>query len=215
MADLSIVEKIKLFFNTAVSTPFFIIYALLGLILIVFMIIDIKKHKRFSKIIYIVSGLFLITFFLIKYFNIIVKVFDSFIEILLKALYFPNLGIYIIMLIIINGSFIYHIINRNVYKSSKIICSVFTVLIDFLFIMIVGIISSEKIDITSEVKLYSDVTILTLLQISMALFASLYMLLGLVKISHKLRKYDKSTTVNTFSKENIKVFKILNFGDNK
>ena len=172
MADLSIVEKIKLLFNTAISTPFFIIYAIVGILLIIFMIIDIRKHKKFSKFIYIFTGIFLITFFLIKYFNIIIKVIDSFIEIIMKALYFPNLGIYVVMLIITNATFIYSMFNRKVYKSTKIITGIINVLIDFIFILIIGIISSEKIDITSEVKLYSDTTILTLLQISMALFSS-------------------------------------------
>ena len=108
-------------------------------------------------------------------------------------------------------------ISKKTYKSSKIIAGIITILIDFIFILIIGIISSEKIDITSEVKLYSDATMLTLLQISMALFASEGLLLGLSLASHKLKKYDKISIEeknNTFSKENIRVFKILNFGDN-
>ena len=222
MADLSIVEKIKLLFNTAISTPFFIIYAIVGILLIIFMIIDIRKHKKFSKFIYIFTGIFLITFFLIKYFNIIIKVIDSFIEIIMKALYFPNLGIYVVMLIITNVTFVYSMITRKVYKSNKIISGIINVLIDFIFILIIGIISSEKIDITSEVKLYSDTTILTLLQISMALFASQYLLLGLSIASHKFKKYDKNynkleisnnENVNTFSSKNIRIVKILDFGD--
>lgn len=222
MADLSIVEKIKLLFNTAISTPFFIAYAVIGIMLVVFMIIDIKKHRKFSKFIYILSGIFLITFFIIKYFNIILKVIDSFIEIILKALYFPNLGIYIIMLIITNITFIYNMVNKKAYKSSKIVSGIINILIDFIFILVIGIISSEKIDITSEVKLYSDATILTLLQISMALFVSEYLLLGLSIASHRFKKYDKNYNkvevrnekINTFPKESIKVFKILRFGDN-
>ena len=222
MADLSIVDKIKLLFNTAISTPFFIAYAVIGIFLVVFMIIDIRRKKKFSKIIYIISAVFLITFFFIKYFNIILKVIDSFIEIILKALYFPNLGIYVIMLIITNVTFIYNMISKKTYKSNKIISGVLNILIDFIFILIIGIISSEKIDITSEVKLYSDETILTLLQISMALFASEYMLLGLSIVSHRLKKYDKNydkveindtEKINTFSSESIRVFKVLNFGD--
>ena len=222
MADLSIVDKIKLLFNTAISTPFFIAYAVIGILLVVFMIIDIRRKKKFSKIIYIISAIFLITFFFIKYFNIILKVIDSFIEIILKALYFPNLGIYVIMLIITNVTFIYNMISKKTYKSNKIISGVLNILIDFIFILIIGIISSEKIDITSEVKLYSDETILTLLQISMALFASEYMLLGLSIVRHRLKKYDKNYNkveindtekINTFSSESIRVFKVLNFGD--
>lgn len=222
MADLSIVEKIKLLFNTAISTPFFISYAVIGILLVIFMIIDIRKHKKFSKFIYIISGVFLFTFFLIKYFNIIIKVLDSFIEILLKALYFPNLGIYIIMLIITNVTFLYNMISKKAYKSNKIIAGVINILIDFIFILVIGIISSEKIDITSEIKLYSDATILTLLQISMALFASEYLLIGLSIAGHKFKKYDKNyskndvanNTINTFPKESIKVFKVIRFGDN-
>lgn len=220
MADLSITQKIKLFFNTAVSTPFFILYAVIGIFLVVFMIFDIKKKKKFSKVIYILSGLFLISFFFIKYFNIILKVFDSFVEIILKALYFPNLGIYVIMLIITNGTFIYNLISKKTSKASKITTGIINIIIDFIFIMIVGIISSEKIDITSEVKLYSDVTILTLLQISMALFASQYLILLLIMASHKFKRFDKNdnklivdNSVNTFSKGSVKVFKVLSFGD--
>ncbi|MBQ9013142.1 MAG: hypothetical protein IJ094_06210 [Bacilli bacterium] len=220
MADLSIVEKIKLFFNTAISTPFFIGYAVIGILLVVFMIFDIRKKKKFSKIIYIVSGIFLISFFFIKYFNIILKVLDSFVEIIMKALYFPNLGIYIVMLIITNGTFIYNLISKKSSKASKITTGVINIIIDFIFIMIIGIISSEKIDITSEVKLYSDATILTLLQISMALFASQYLLLLLIMASHKFKRYDKKDNtlvidnrINTFTKDKIKVFKVLNFGD--
>ena len=220
MADLSITQKIKLFFNTAVSTPFFILYAVIGIFLVVFMIFDIKKKKRFSKVIYILSGLFLISFFFIKYFNVILKVIDSFVEIILKALYFPNLGIYVVMLIITNGTFIYNLISKKTSKSAKGITGVINIIIDFIFIMIVGIISSEKIDVTSEVKLYSDTTILTLLQISMALFASQYLLLLLIMASHKFKRFDKKdnklvvdNSINTFSKESVKVFKVLNFGD--
>lgn len=220
MADLSITQKIKLFFNTAVSTPFFILYAVIGIFLVVFMMFDIKKKKRFSKVIYILSGLFLISFFFIKYFNVILKVIDSFVEIILKALYFPNLGIYVVMLIITNGTFIYNLISKKTSKSAKGITGVINIIIDFIFIMIVGIISSEKIDVTSEVKLYSDTTILTLLQMSMALFASQYLILLLIMASHKFKRFDKKdnklvvdNSINTFSKESVKVFKVLNFGD--
>ena len=56
----------------------------------------------------------------------------------------------------------------------------------------------------------------------MALFASEYILLLFVKISHRLKKYDKinnkieitsGSTINTFPSEYVKVFKIINFGD--
>lgn len=231
MADFSMIKKIKLVFDTAISTPFFIVYAILGLILVGLIIFDIKKYKKISRILYIVCIIFLETFFIIKYFNVIIKVIDSFVEILLKTLYFPNLGIYITILVITNLTFIFTMISKKSYKIYKIIASLITTLIDLLFIMIIGIISKNHIDISSDVKLYSDSTILTLLQISMGLFVSLYLLLMLAKIHRSLKLYDKNVTFDNevypdmglYIKDNstngkisdkyIRIFKVIDFSD--
>lgn len=225
------IKKIKLVFDTAISTPFFIVYAILGLILVGLIIFDIKKDKKISRILYIVCIIFLATFFIIKYFDVIIKVIDSFVEILLKTLYFPNLGIYITILIITNLTFVFTTISKKSYKIYKVISSLITTLIDLLFIMIIGIISKNHIDISSDVKLYSDSTILTLLQISMGLFVSLYLLLMLARIHWRLKLYDKNVTFDNevypdmglyiknnstdgkISDEYIRVFKVIDFSD--
>ena len=231
MADFSIIKKIKLVFDTAISTPFFIVNAILGLILVGLIIFDIKKYKKISRILYIVCIIFLATFFIIKYFDVIIKVIDSFVEILLKTLYFPNLGIYITILIITNLTFVFTTISEKSYKIYKIISSLITTLIDLLFIMIIGIISKNHIDISSDVKLYSDSTILTLLQISMGLFVSLYLLLMLARIHRRLKLYDKNVTFDNevypdmglyiknnstngkISDKYIRIFKVIDFSD--
>lgn len=233
MADFSIIEKIKLLFDTVISTPFFIFYFVFGFAILFLLIVDIKKNKKISKIAYIISLIFLASFFLISYFSTIVKVMDSFIEIIIKALYFPNLGIYITMLLLLNITFIITIISKNSMKFKKIVASIITLMVDFMFIMIISIITKNKIDVTSEIKLYSDSTILTLLQLSMALFTSLYLLLGLATMYVRLKKYDKkiakvglaypnmgiylSNDIGTFSNSNTKLIKILDFTkkDNK
>lgn len=225
------IKKIKLVFDTAISTPFFIVYAILGLILVGLIIFDIKKYKKISRILYIVCIIFLATFFIIKYFDVIIKVIDSFVEILLKTLYFPNLGIYITILIITNLTFVFTTISEKSYKIYKIISSLITTLIDLLFIMIIGIISKNHIDISSDVKLYSDSTILTLLQISMGLFVSLYLLLMLARIHWRLKLYDKNVTFDNevypdmglyiknnstngkISDKYIRIFKVIDFSD--
>lgn len=225
------IKKIKLVFDTAISTPFFIVNAILGLILVGLIIFDIKKYKKISRILYIVCIIFLATFFIIKYFDVIIKVIDSFVEILLKTLYFPNLGIYITILIITNLTFVFTTISKKSYKIYKVISSLITTLIDLLFIMIIGIISKNHIDISSDVKLYSDSTILTLLQISMGLFVSLYLLLMLARIHWRLKLYDKNVTFDNevypdmglyiknnstdgkISDEYIRVFKVIDFSD--
>lgn len=194
MADFSIIQKLKLFFETVVSTPFFFLYAILGIILIVIMIIDIKKHKKISKILYFIVLTFLITFVLIKYFNLIIRVIDTFVDVIIKALYFPSIGLYITILLISNIMFFVIFLSKKFSKGYKVVSVVCNVIIDFMFIMILGIIAKNNIDITHDVKLYSDSTLLTLLQLSMGTFFSMYLLFLLIKVYHRFRIYDKVVT---------------------
>ena len=144
------------------------------------------------------------------------------------------------MLIIINVTLAIVNISKKMYRSTKICTSIITIIVDFIFILSVGIISKNKIDITSEVKLYSDSTVLTLLQISMSLFVSLYLILLLIYLYNKFKKYDvikinnkKSTvpdmgiyfdddindngdnSLNKFSKDKIKLIKIIENNNRK
>ena len=194
MADLSIIEKIKLFFETVVSTPFFLIYAILGIVLAIIMIVDIKKHKKISSILYFMVFSFLTTFVLIRYFSVIVNIIDTFIEVIVKALYFPSIGFYITMLLVSNAIFLVLFFSKKAKKSYKIVSGISNMLIDFLFIMIVSIIAKNNIDINLDVKLYSNSTILVLLQLSISLIFSMYILLFFIKIYYKFRLYDKVVT---------------------
>ena len=223
MADFSVVKKLKLLFDTVISTPFFIFYFVVGLITLYLIIVDIKKNKKISKIGYISSIILLINFFLINYFTTIIKVLDVFVEIILKALYFPNLGIYISMLIIVNFTFLIVLLSKNNKMFKKIITTVIALLIDFMFVIIISIISKNNIDITSDIKLYTDSKVLTFLQISMALFAVLYLIYLLIYLHTRFKKLDKKDVSNnlnleidlnskpTFSSKSIKYIKVIDF----
>lgn len=233
MADFSIIQKLKLALNAAVSTPFFIIYAVFGLILVFLIIFDLKKHKKISKIIYIVSLIFLFTFFTIKYFSVLVKILDSVVEIFVKTIFFPSLGIYIAMLIMTNITMILVILSRNRHKIEKTITVIISILINILFVIIINLITVNKIDISSDVKLYSDTNILTLLQLSMSLFISLYLLIFLFRFKYKMRLYDKNiifdneiypdmpsyiqnNNIGVIPNKDIKIVKIIDFSkDNR
>lgn len=231
MADFSIIEKIKLFFDSVISTPFFLCYAIAGIILISLMIIDIKKKKKFSKLIYILCLTFLFSFVVIKYFKYIIKIFDTFIEIVIKTLYFPNIAIYLVMLLISNITFFIILFSKKNIKSYKVITIIGNGIIDFLFIMILGFIAKGNIDISIDVKLFEDSTILTLLQLSMATFTSMYLLLLFAKLYRHFKLLDKNVTFDDelypdmglyvkscnikgkFNDNEIKFIKIINFNN--
>lgn len=194
MADFSVVEKIKLFFDSVISTPFFLCYAIVGILLIILMILDIKKKKKFSKLIYILCLTFLFSFVVIKYFKYIIKIFDTFIEIVIKTLYFPNIAIYLVMLLISNITFLVILFSKKNIRSYKIISIIGTGIIDFLFIMILSFIAKNNIDISIDVKLFEDSNILTFLQLSMAAFTSMYLLLLFARLYRRFKLFDKNVT---------------------
>lgn len=231
MADFSVVEKIKLFFDSVISTPFFLCYAIVGILLIILMILDIKKKKKFSKLIYILCLTFLFSFVVIKYFKYIIKIFDTFIEIVIKTLYFPNIAIYLVMLLISNITFLVILFSKKNIRSYKIISIIGTGIIDFLFIMILSFIAKNNIDISIDVKLFEDSNILTFLQLSMAAFTSMYLLLLFARLYRRFKLFDKNVTfddelypdMGLYVKENnikgifndneVKLIKIIDFSN--
>lgn len=194
MADFSIVEKIKLFFDSVISTPFFIVYAIIGILLMVMMILDIRRKKKISKLVYILCLTFLASFVIVKYFEYIIKIIDTFVEIIIQTLYFPNIAIYLVMLLISNITFFVIWFSKKNIKSYKIISIIGNGVIDFLFIMILSFIAKNNIDVSIDVKLFEDFTILTLLQLSMATFTSMYLLLLFVKLYRHFKLLDKNVT---------------------
>ena len=191
MENISFLEKLKILFSTIISKPFFALSALIGVVLAILMIIDIIKRKKIRKRYYIASWFFIFLFIVTKYMNVIPTLIDNLINQIFLILYFPNIGVYMLLLLIINIGFIYSLI-KNIHKSYKILSGIISILMDLLFIFIINLIIDNKIDLTSEITLYTNSNLLVLLELSTALFVSWILLIIFISAYLKLKVLDNN-----------------------
>lgn len=191
MANISFVDKIKILFNTIFSNPFLSLSAVLGIILAVLMIIDIIKHKKIRRKYYIAAWFFIFLFIIVRYYKVFPLLVDNLINQVFMTLYFPNIGVYMMLLIIINISFIY-CLAKNIHKSYKVLTGIISIFLDLLFILIINFILENNIDITSDITLYTNSKLLVLLELSTALFVSWILLIFFISAYLKLKKLDNN-----------------------
>ena len=191
MANFSFADKMKILFNTILSTPFFSLSAIIGLILAILMIVDIIKHKKIRKRYYIAAWFFIFIFIVTKYSKVIPKLLDNLINQIFMALYFPSIGVYMFLLIIINIGFIYCLV-KNIHKSYKILTGIISIIMDLLFVLIINLLLDNNIDITSEITLYTNSKLLVLLELSTALFVSWILLIIFISAYLKLKVLDNN-----------------------
>lgn len=191
MTNFSLTDKIKILINTVISTPFFSLSAIFGLILAVLMVVDIIKHKKIRKRFYIAAWFFVTIFIVAKYIKIIPTLVDNLVNQLFMTLYFPSMGIYMFILIFINVSFIYCLF-KNVHKSYKILTGIISIILDLFFVIIINIVLENKIDVNAEISLYTNSKLLVLLELSTALFVSWVLLVIFISAYLKLKIFDNN-----------------------
>ncbi len=191
MADFSIFEKLKIVFTTIISTPLFCISAILGIALTILMIICIVKKKKLPKWIYIVGWALVLLFIALKYTKLVPTLLDNLVDTFLKFLYFPSLGLYVFIVVISNIIFIVLNVQKNVRKSYRLVSLVCAITLNVLFIIVAGVMTANKIDITTEINLYTNSTLLVLLQISMAIFVIFILVILFIRIYAKLTVLDE------------------------
>ena len=171
MADLSVLERLKVLVNIIFSSPFFItLFSFMILTIIVFSVYSATKG-RVSKIILTVSYGFILGFLIVRYGKLILQIFDTFVDQVFMAIYFPNLITYICMVVITSILMIMNIINKKFKKFIRI-CNILSfTIIQFLFILTIDLISKSNIGLFEKTSLYSNQTLMILVQASMAIFA--------------------------------------------
>ena len=94
------------------------------------------------------------------------------------ALYFPSLPIYVSVLAISNTLFIISLFNKKTAKIKKIVNLVNSLILD-------------NINIYEKVTLYTNSSLLVLLELSMGIFTSWVLINLIINAHNKLKKYDK------------------------
>lgn len=191
MNDFSLIEKFSILIDIISKSPLFLFCAMLGISILIFFLINIKRNYKINKWVFIISLIALFIVIIIAYRSVILNLIDNLFDTVFMALYFPNLTVYLIILLISNFYFILSIFKKNMYKSYKILNIVNALIIDVFLIIIIDIVSSNGINVYDELTVYSNSSLLVLLELNSAIFTSWILLNLLISAHHKLKKYDK------------------------
>lgn len=191
MNDFSLVEKLKILMNMVMSSPLFLVCFMIGIALLIFYIICLKKEIKFNKWIFIGIWSLLLLMLVIVYNNIVLNILDNLFDSIFMFLYFPNITVYIIILLSSNFFFIYSICNKKIDKKHKIINFIDAITLNLILILIVDTIKSNNIDIYDQISIYTNTYLLVLMQLTTAIFTAWLLLNLLISAYNKLKIYDK------------------------
>lgn len=211
MVNISFTEKLVQLKDIILSSPFFLVSIIIGIILLITMIIGVKNNRRIPKIVFFVSWIFVIVFVIIRYHDSLWYIFDRLFGRIIEEVYFPSLTVYTGVLLITNFIFIYSFLKKKMSKLFKIINITIAMELDFLFIIVLDVIVKNNIDIYAGVITYSNSKLLVLLEFSMFLFLGW---MFLISILYLIKKYGvKTILVNIFKESDYELIDI-DYGQN-
>ena len=191
MNNFSLMKKLEILMEIINSSPLFLFCFMLAIIVLIFYIINIKKNKNINKWIFICLWGILLLILVINYNDVVIKLLDGLFDYIFKILYFPDLPIYLIVLIISNMFFIISIFSKKIKKSHKILNAASTVILDAILVLVIDIVSKNDIDLYNSINIYSNSKLLVLLELSIAVFISWILINLLIRAHYKLKKYDE------------------------
>lgn len=207
MVQVNILEQLLRLFEIFKSNPYVIVLSIItGIVLIILLLANKFSNLKVTKFVWIgvYSLLFGIMIFL--YHNEILNLIDYLIENIFLFLFFPNLAVYVLVLIIINTIIIKSTFSRIVSDLIKNINTIFFVLFNIIFYLIIYNIIDNKINVYEQLSIYTNNDLLILIELSMNLFLIWLALLLIIKISSIVILYisNKKLVNNKLILENTK-----------
>ena len=192
MTNISLFERLKTIINLVKSQSFFVTLFIILLLTIIVLVINIRVKSKAPKYAAAIAYTGLAILVLARYGNYILSLNDGIVDKFFRAMYFPNIVVYISMLILTILFLIAVIINDKYLTFTKI-CSVFSFFVTwFLFVLTVDSVKTEGLSFYEVTEIYANGTIMILMQASMCVFGLwcgvLLADLAIRKLSEKIDK---------------------------
>lgn len=215
MSPLSLITKLQTVFDFITSRNLYLmILAVLVFLTIIFITTNGSNRKQ-SKKTYIILYLAFFAFIGIQYGESIVTVLDYAVNEIFYTYYFPNIVIYLIMLIVTNIILWKTIFSEKNDKKLKILNSCAFSIIVYLFILGISAINNLNLDIFNITELYSSNQVRSILELSMLIFTFwivllvIYHLIKKFQYKHNIIKTEEFTNYNIINDFNIdKAYKV-------
>ena len=169
MTYLSFFEKLGILFNSLVDFKIILLFMVLIIGFTVLYMIKRIDGKFYAKSV-VLSLLLLFFTSLIVNEKALIDVFDNFMTLFFKNLYFPSVYVYLGMGGILLIATVITTFSNSIKKVYKVINASALILSSLLFILILNIVAVNKIDLFAIDSLYTNTQLLVALEVSMGLF---------------------------------------------
>lgn len=182
MSKMSTIDKLKVILDVTQSSKLYIVVILMLIALGLGLSMSNPKNQIKQKLTYIILTIFIVTFSIFSYHSSLGKMLSYMMDNLFVVIFFPNLAVYLVAIIITN---IILWISIFSFKSAKpirnlniIVYSIMT----YLMLLILNVINENKLDIFSQESIYGNKQVSALIDISSFIFVLWIIFLVVYKI---------------------------------
>lgn len=203
MSPLSLITKLQTVFDLITSRNLYLMILAVIVFLTIIFITTNGSNRKQSKRTYIIIYLAAFIFIAIQYGSSFMTLVDYAINEVFITYYFPNIVIYLIMLIITNVVLFKTIFSNKADFKLKVINSTAFALIMYLFILVISQITNLELDVFNITELYSSNEVRSLLELSMFIFVFWIVVLTVYYLIRRYQYKHNLITVESFTNYNI------------
>ena len=193
MSKLSLLDKLKVLSDVTSSSGLFIVAIVILIALAALLITTNTKTRKKSRFVCIAIYGAIIIVSILFYREELFELFDYMMNNFFIAIYFPNLAIYFAAIVTTNIILWISIFNRKITKWIRTINTIIFCFIHYLLILIINIITTNKLDIFDQTSIYENQEALALIELSSTIFVVWILFLIIYKI---IRIYQDNQEIN-------------------
>ena len=193
MSKLSLLDKLKVLSDVTSSSGLFIVAIVILIALAALLITTNTKIKKISRFVCIAIYGAIIIVSILFYREELFELFDYMMNNFFIAIYFPNLAIYFAAIVTTNIILWISIFNRKITKWIRTINTIIFCFIHYLLVLIINIITTNKLDVFDQTSIYENQEALALIELSSTIFVVWILFLIIYKI---IRIYQDNQEIN-------------------
>ncbi len=170
MKSMSFWERILELGKLIFSSPIFIGLFVIFLLIMTFLLLNIKRKNKIITYLFFGTILALFAFVLLGYHQSILTQLDNLIGTIVLNVFFPSWIVYFLVIVISYGIIMKTILHKESSKLKNIVNIVSFSILQFLFASFLIVVLSHNLDLSNRIALYARSELVTILQFSMTLF---------------------------------------------
>lgn len=211
MSPVSLDKKLKIIWSVISSSPLYLIFFVAIAVLVFLFSTTNNANKKQSRKTYLLIYTAFFIYLIIQYGESFSTLVDYAVNQVFIGYYFPNIVIYICMLLIATIITLVSIFHKNISRIIKVLNSIIYGLLIYFLILMLSIVNTLKVDVFDLKELYSSDKVRSLLEFSMFLFVTWVLVLV---VYHFIRKYQEKKREDT-KEEFVNYNVIHNFDEGK